>query len=86
MSKETLGFPEFYGANMDAWIDCMSSLRDPSSGMSRVTVEPDEMLSLELSATAEFKNRCPDQFSELIECTAIVNRRCADPVLSLVFL
>ncbi len=30
------GFPEFYGNNMDAWIDCMSWLSDPEDGMSIV--------------------------------------------------
>lgn len=26
---ETLGFPAFYGRNMDAWIDCMTSADEP---------------------------------------------------------
>jgi len=30
---EVLGFPDFYGRNVDAWIDCMSSGDDPTSGM-----------------------------------------------------
>jgi hypothetical protein len=31
--KQAMGFPDFYGANMDAWIDCMSYLDDPAAGM-----------------------------------------------------
>jgi hypothetical protein len=31
---EAFGFPGFYGQNMDAWIDCMTHLDDPSSGLS----------------------------------------------------
>jgi RNAse (barnase) inhibitor barstar len=26
------GFPDFYGRNMDAWIDCMTSLDSPGTG------------------------------------------------------
>ncbi len=26
------GFPEYYGRNMDAWIDCMSCIDDPDAG------------------------------------------------------
>lgn len=32
--KEAFGFPEFYGANMNAWIDCMSYLTE-EDGMTR---------------------------------------------------
>lgn len=84
--KEMLGFPDFYGANMDAWVDCMSYLDDPSAGMSQVTIEAGEMLSLEILDTEEFKKRCPEQFDALIDCTAFANRRYAKPALSLVFL
>jgi RNAse (barnase) inhibitor barstar len=34
--SEAFGFPDFYGRNMDAWIDCMTSLDDPAAGMSRI--------------------------------------------------
>jgi RNAse (barnase) inhibitor barstar len=27
--RRVFGFPEFYGHNMDAWIDCMTSLDEP---------------------------------------------------------
>ena len=30
---EVFGFPRFYGRNMNAWIDCMTYLDDPESGM-----------------------------------------------------
>lgn len=29
--QRTLGFPDFYGRNMDAWIDCMTSLDAPKT-------------------------------------------------------
>jgi hypothetical protein len=28
--KQALGFPDFYGRNMDAWNDCMTYLDDPT--------------------------------------------------------
>jgi RNAse (barnase) inhibitor barstar len=73
--KETFGFPNFYGANMDAWIDCMSSITNPDEGMSEITVNVGEVLVLEVSETESFKQRCPEQFLALVECAAFVNRR-----------
>jgi len=32
--QETLGFPKFYGRNMNAWIDCMTSIDTPEDGLS----------------------------------------------------
>jgi hypothetical protein len=33
---EAFGFPLYYGRNMNAWIDCMSCLDEPGSGMTNV--------------------------------------------------
>jgi hypothetical protein len=33
---EAFGFPDFYGRNMNAWIDCMSSLGEPRDAMTSV--------------------------------------------------
>ncbi len=33
--REALGFPEWYGANWDAWIDCVRSMADPAPLASR---------------------------------------------------
>ena len=30
------GFPDFYGRNMDAWIDCMTSLDSPEDGLTSI--------------------------------------------------
>ena len=42
--KDLLGFPDFYGMNWDAMIDCLSYMRQPETGMSNLTLENDEML------------------------------------------
>jgi RNAse (barnase) inhibitor barstar len=71
--KEELGFPEFYGRNMDAWIDCMTSLDCPEDGLSTVFVDKDGILVLHLEDAEDFKQRCPDLFQHLVECAAFVN-------------
>ena len=38
---KTLGFPYFYGKNLNAWIDCMTSLDMPSHGMTSFHAPPD---------------------------------------------
>lgn len=83
----TLGFPAFYGRNMNAWIDCMTYVDDPGAGMSAVTVEPGKCLTLQLTEATEFAQRCPEQFSALLDCSAFVNWRRMEqgqsPVLAL---
>ncbi|MDE1162311.1 MAG: barstar family protein [Acidobacteriaceae bacterium] len=58
---QVFGFPAFYGRNMDAWIDCMTSLDAPEDGMSNVHCEPGKVLTLELANVASFAVRCPAQ-------------------------
>ena len=66
MFQERLGFPSFYGENMDAWIDCT------------VTVRPGQLLILEVDEPFEFKARCPEQYDALFEGAAFVNFRRAE--------
>jgi len=83
------GFPDFYGRNMNAWIDCLTSLVAPEDGMSSVHCEPGSVVTLELANVKAFANRCPEQYSAVIECAAFVNWRrleMGDPsVLALSF-
>jgi RNAse (barnase) inhibitor barstar len=67
------GFPDFYGKNMDAWVDCMQSLDVPYHGMSTVHCELGSVLTLELENVKQFRERCPEQYNALIECAAFVN-------------
>ncbi|GAA0656590.1 barstar family protein [Rheinheimera tangshanensis] len=76
--SEVFGFPDFYGANMNAWIDCLSDLDDPDSGMTKMHIEPGETLTVLIENSREFKERCPEQFSALVECAAFVNYRCTE--------
>ncbi|WP_161883865.1 barstar family protein [Deinococcus alpinitundrae] len=45
VSVQTFGFPDFYGRNMDAWIDCLTYL-DEGDGMSIVVLGTDELLHI----------------------------------------
>lgn len=61
-----LGFPEFYGRNMDAWIDCLTYLDDLNSGMSKVVVSEGQVLSLVLVKVKEFRERVPEIYAALL--------------------
>ena len=72
----TLGFPDYYGRNMNAWIDCLT-YADEDLGM----VSPDlvagdgDVLTLQLADVSDFAERCPEQYNSVIECAAFVNWR-----------
>ena len=73
--RAALGFPEFYGRNMNAWIDCMTDIDDPSGGMTNISVARGELVALRIDDAPDFEQRCPEQYRALIECTAFVNYR-----------
>ncbi|MGQ0801294.1 MAG: barstar family protein [Pseudomarimonas sp.] len=83
----SFGFPTFYGRNMNAWIDCLSDLDDPGSGMTTVHVDSGQVLTLIIDNAQAFKRRCPDLFDALVEGAAFVNWRRVEagqaPVLAL---
>jgi hypothetical protein len=73
---EALGFPAFYGNNMNAWIDCMSDLSsNGTAGMTRVKVPRGEDLILALRGSEDFSRRWPELYAALLASTAQVNRR-----------
>ena len=73
--SETFGFPHFYGRNMNAWNDCMTSLDAPEHGMTTVHVATGDVLVLCISGATDLKKRCPDIYDTLVECSAFVNYR-----------
>lgn len=84
---EVFGFFDGYGRNMDAWVDCMSSLDE--EGMTNFLIDKDEMLQVEFTDTEEFRTRLPEIFEAFVDCSAFVNQRYIEsgrgPALSLVF-
>ena len=76
--SSVMGFPEFYGKNMDAWIDCMSYINDPDAGMSKLVVKTGENLEINVAGTEDAFRQCPELFQAFLECTAFVNQRFID--------
>jgi RNAse (barnase) inhibitor barstar len=66
------GFPDFYGRNMNAWIDCMTYLDEPEDTMTTVHVQPGEILTIHLEHSSTFRD---DILEVLIECVEFVNFR-----------
>ena len=83
------GFPDFYGQNMDAWIDCMTSLDEPEDGLTTIHVEKGRCLTIEIEDAEHLRAACREQYDALLECAAFVNwrriERGAPAVLGLSF-
>jgi barstar (barnase inhibitor) len=69
------GFPDFYGKNMNAWIDCMTYLDDPDAGMSTIHCERGSVVTLELLNVQAFKERFRELYEAVVEGAAFVNWR-----------
>jgi len=86
--SSAFGFPAFYGRNMNAWIDCLTYIRE-GDGLSRYQLGPDDPLVIHVFAAAEFKTHAPEIFDALIECATAVNLRHLEigevPALHFVF-
>ncbi|AFD28046.1 barstar family protein [Deinococcus gobiensis] len=74
VSMRTFGFPNFYGRNMNAWIDCLTYL-DEGDGMSSFILGPDELLHIHVPDFAIFAARLPDVSSAFLDCVAFANQR-----------
>ena len=66
------GFPGFYGRNLNAWIDCMSYVDDPASGMTTVHGSAADPVVLRLDNADEMPR---ELFDALVECAGFVNWR-----------
>ena len=57
---EIMGFPEFYGRNMNAWIDCMTSLDSPGGRyVRRFHCVPPDVVVLHLENAKDFPGAAP---------------------------
>lgn len=72
---EALGFPDFYGRNMSAWIDCLTYADDPGSAMTTVHAPPGGVVTIHLDDARDFPRRCPEPYAALVESAAFVNWR-----------
>jgi RNAse (barnase) inhibitor barstar len=72
--SEVMGFPDFYGRNINAWIDCMSDLSTPQVvGMTKIQVPIGDHLVLFMHGVNTFKKRQPEIFNDLMDAVIFVN-------------
>jgi Barstar (barnase inhibitor) len=55
-----LGFPDLYGRNMNAWIDC-PIYRDEDDGMASVHVDEGDVVRLRLMKAKDSRRRVPSR-------------------------
>ena len=72
--KKAFGFPDFYGRNGNAFIDCLSDL-DSDDGMTRFVLNLGESLTVELPGAYEFAERAPEQTVALLAWIGAANAR-----------
>ncbi len=68
------GFPGFYGANLNAWIDCLSGLGD-DDGMTAIRLQPGQPLSLRVPGFEAFSTDHPEVCAGFLGAVAFVNKR-----------
>jgi hypothetical protein len=88
--QRVLGFPDFYGRNMNAWVDCLTSADAPDGGMVGLdVVATEDVLTLHLDDVDDFAIRCSEQYEAVVECSSFVNWRRIEvgerPILALSF-
>jgi RNAse (barnase) inhibitor barstar len=85
--RTAFGFPATYAGTMDAWIDCLSYLRDDDN-MTRFRLKPNEVLEIVVEHAGVLKARAPELFDEVSFCIGGINERYEDygekPALKLV--
>jgi RNAse (barnase) inhibitor barstar len=85
--KKAFGFPDFYANTIDAWVDCLSYLRD-ADGMTKFRLKPNEMLEIVIKDSTLMRAKVPELLEEVTFCIAGINERYEDygekPALALV--
>lgn len=75
--KAAFGFPDFYGCTMDAWVDCLSYLRDEEN-MTTFRLKPAEKLQIIVDHAEILRQHAPELLEEVAFCIAGINERYAD--------
>ena len=76
-SRAAFGFPDFYGCSMDAFVDCLSYLRD-DDGMSAIRLGPDQVLQIDILHADAWRATQPEMLEEVLYCIAGINERYED--------
>ncbi|WP_426336556.1 barstar family protein [Pseudoduganella sp. R-31] len=72
--QAALGFPSGYGATIDAWVDCLSYLRDEDN-MTRFRLKPNEVLEIVITDARKMPG---DLLEEISYCVGGINERYED--------
>lgn len=75
--KQAFGFPATYASTMDAWVDCLSYLRD-AENMTQFLLKPNEKLAINLLNTELMREQAPDILEEMAFCIGGINERYED--------
>lgn len=73
MFKRELGFPDYYGKNMDAWIECIGDIHG-DVGMTNLSLPYDTGLTLCFTHARFFKYKHPNIYKAIRECTDFANK------------
>ncbi len=76
-SRRAFGFPDYYGNNISAWIDCMSGLRD-DDGMTRFVLGERDSLVIRLLHAKTLEQRAAHVMQGLQAAVAEVNDRSSE--------
>ena len=86
---KALGFPATYGRNLDAWVDCVSTMRDGSGRMTSLHLSANETLVLQVDHVGAFVTHAPKLFAALHDLAAFVNLRVSmegkAPIIALAY-
>ncbi|MGH8854990.1 MAG: barstar family protein [Telluria sp.] len=86
-SRVAFGFPASYGDTIDAWVDCLSYLRDEEN-MTKFRLKPNEVLEIVVEEADRMKAAVPELMEEIAFCIGGINERYEDygekPALELV--
>lgn len=75
--RVAFGFPDTYSDTMDAWVDCLSYLRD-DDGMTKFRLKPNEVLEIVVKDAAAMQAAAPDILEEIAYCIGGINERYED--------
>lgn len=68
---EGLNFPSYYGANGNAFIDCLTDITRGQAG--GIVLAEGETLLIDLGELGDFRDRCPGMIEALADWTSAVN-------------
>ena len=76
-SRRAFGFSADYSNTMDAWVDCLSYLRD-DDGMSAIRLSEKEVLTIVIRDSGAMRLAVPEILEEMSFCVGGINERYED--------